>query len=97
METHMATFRDGQIELDEAVNWPNGTRLTVTADEVRSNEKRPMDWPINEEQRAEWVVWLRDLEPFDMDESERSALEENLKTNKEQQKALLRASWGQTS
>jgi hypothetical protein len=92
MEKAFATLRNGQVELDETVDWAEGTRLEVspTPPKLGLGES---EWPKTPEERAAWVEWLNSLEPFDMTPEELAAFEAGLKASKEKQKALLRQSW----
>lgn len=49
MQTALATFQDGRIELAEAVDWPNGTRLAVTP--MPELTSRPAGVPTGESYR----------------------------------------------
>ena len=92
MEKALATFRNGQVQFDAAVDWPEGTRLEVApaASKVGLDES---SWPETPEQKEAWLEWLRNLEPFDMTTEELDAFEAGLKAAKETQKQLLRQSW----
>jgi hypothetical protein len=92
MKKALATFRNGQVQFDDAVDWPDGTRLEV-APAVTTVGQDESPWPETPEEKEAWVEWLRNLEPFDMTPEELEAFETNLKTSKEIQKELLRKSW----
>jgi hypothetical protein len=94
MEKVMATMRKGQVEFDHPVNWPEGTRLEISpaATTLGLDEA---DWPKTPEQIAEWLEWLKNLEPFDMTPEELDAFKAELQASKEVQKQLLRKSWEQ--
>jgi hypothetical protein len=91
MEKALATYRNGQVQFDAAVDWPEGTRLEVAPASARVSEESP--WPETPEQKEAWLEWLRNLEPFDMTSEELNAFEAGLKVSKDIQKELLRRSW----
>ena len=93
MEKTLATFRNGQIELDEAVQWPDGTRLEIAPATQNRYGLDESQWPKTAEEKAEWLEWLKNIEPFDMTPEELEAFEADLKASKDQQKQLLRKSW----
>jgi hypothetical protein len=94
MEKALATLRNGHVELDHAVDWPDGIRLQVSpADKKLGLEES--EWPNTPEEKAEWIRWLESLEPFEMSASELNAFEAELKASKERQKQLLRESWAE--
>ena len=92
MHKTLATFRNGHVEFDHKVDWPDGTRLEVmpTGTNLGLDES---DWPQTPEEKAEWLAWFKTLEPFDMSPKELDAFEAELKSSKEAQKQLLRKSW----
>jgi hypothetical protein len=92
MEKALATFHNGHIELDQPVTWPEGTRLVVapTTQQLGLPES---EWPTTQQEKDEWLEWLKNLEPFDMTPDEHAAFEADLKASKELQKELLRQSW----
>jgi hypothetical protein len=92
MEKALATFRNGQVEFDQDVDWPEGTRLEIVP-AVQSLGLPESEWPETEEEKKAWLDWLKNLEPFDMTPDERSAFENDLRTSKETQKELLRQNW----
>lgn len=94
MEKALATLRNGQVELDHAVDWPDGIRLQVSP----ADKKLGLDeseWPNTPEERAAWIRWLNNLEPFEMTEAELIELEAELKASKARQKQLVRESWAE--
>jgi hypothetical protein len=96
MEKALATFRNGQVQFDAAVDWPEGTRLEV-APAVTKVGLEESEWPQTPEQKEAWLEWLKNLEPFDMTSEELDAFEADLKVSKEIQKQLLRKSWHEES
>jgi hypothetical protein len=90
MEKALATYRNGRVQFDLAVNWPEGTRLEVACATAGLVESQ---WPETPEQKEAWLEWLKNLEPFDMTPEELDAFEADLEKSKEIQKELLRKSW----
>jgi hypothetical protein len=52
MEKALATLRNGQVELDHAVDWPDGTRLEVLPTEKKLGLDES-DWPETPEEKSE--------------------------------------------
>jgi hypothetical protein len=71
------TYKQGRIELDEPVDWPDGMRVEVLrADEYGLPEK---DWPKTPEELAAWAAEVDALEPLEItpdDEAEIAAARE---------------------
>lgn len=93
MEKSLATFRNGQVEFDHAVHWPDGTRLEIAPAAQKRLGLDESDWPKTPQQRADWLEWLKNLEPFDMTSAELDAFEADLNASKERQKQMLRECW----
>jgi hypothetical protein len=74
------TFRDGRVELNAAVDWPNGTPVTVQAqigapkttpsEEWREQWGVEDDWPDTPENRAEILRRIDAVEPLEMSPEE---------------------------
>lgn len=74
------TFRDGHVELNAAVDWPEGTPVTVQAqslpsaaepaDDWRDNWGVDDDWPDTPENRAEILRRIDAVEPLKMSPEE---------------------------
>ena len=94
MEKALATFHNGHVELDQPVNWPDGTRLEVVPADGEIGEGGS-ERPESSEAITEWLEWFKTVEPFDMTTQELDAFEAELRTSKEVQKKLLRERWKQ--
>ena len=92
MEKALATFRNGQVQFDAAVDWPDGTRLEVAPAAIKVGQNES-PWPETPEQKETWLEWLKNLEPFDMTPEELESFEASLRISKEIQKELQRKSW----
>jgi hypothetical protein len=92
MEKALATFHNGQVEFDQPVDWPEGTRLEVVP-AAKNSGLDDLEKPETPEEINEWLEWFRTVEPFDMTPEELDAFEAELKANKEVQKQLLRKGW----
>jgi hypothetical protein len=90
MKKALATFRDGHVQLDDPVDWPEGTRLEVTPAKLGLDES---EWPETPEEIADWLAWFKTIEPLDMTPEELAAFEAEMKASKEVQKQLLPARW----
>ena len=89
MEKALATYRNGHVEFDSTVDWPEGTRLEIAPAEKRLGLE-DSDRPETPEEIADWLEWFKTLEPFDMTPEEVDAFEAELRASKEIQKQLLR-------
>lgn len=72
-----ATWKNGQVQLDTSVNWPEGCRLVITEDKeddlVFMTEEEQSDDPQAIER---WIAEFRALPPLEMTpEQEREMLE----------------------
>lgn len=102
MNTAHATYHDGQIQLDEPVDWPSGTRAVVVPETSEQNCDssesdfilRDEDWPSTPEALQEWVEWCRSREPV-MSLEEQTQFEAALKASKAEQIELMRRAWEQ--
>lgn len=64
------TYRDGHIELDAAVDWPDGSRVRVSAEPPYSNGTSdvgidPADYQDTPEFRARLIAQMDAFEPLD--------------------------------
>ena len=72
------TYREGHVDLDGPVDWPNGSRVAV----LPSNDSVGLiesDWPDSPETRAALLQLLDDIEPLELtaaDEAEIGAARE---------------------
>ena len=102
MNAAHATYHDGQLVLDEPVDWPSGTRAVVvpesTVHEIGSSEPdfilRDEDWPSTPEALQEWLEWFHSREPV-MSLEEQARFEAGLKASKAEQIELVRRAWDQ--
>ncbi len=105
MSTAHATYHDGQLVLDEPVDWPSGTRTVVVPESEYSNSAskradsaepefilRDEDWPKTPEEIAEWLEWFDSREPVFTDE-EYEQFNAELKRSKAEQVELVRRAW----
>jgi hypothetical protein len=93
MEKALATFRNGRVEFDSAVHWADGTRLEIAPAPLQRIGLDESDWPTTPQEKADWLAWLENVEPFDMPQEELAAFDAELNASKERQKQLLRDSW----
>jgi hypothetical protein len=65
MDAVRATWRNGRIEIDHAVDWPEGCRLLIQPDKSNGAAgAREPDQSNTPEAIAEWLVWYDSLEPI---------------------------------
>jgi hypothetical protein len=76
------TYRGGRIELDEAVDWPDGRRVTVSDEDPADELLTEGDWPDTPENRAELVRRLDALEPLGLTSDEQARIEAALAESK---------------
>jgi hypothetical protein len=74
--TISGTYRDGQIRLEEPVDWPEGARVEVSL----SEPARPRvglteeEWPTDPEAIEAWLRWYDSLEPLEFTPAEEADL-----------------------
>ena len=98
MNAAHATYQNGQLMLDEPVDWPSGTRAVVVPETVATEPDfilRDEDWPSTPEQIAEWLAWFDSREPV-MTPEEQARFEAELKASKAEQIELVKRSWEQS-
>ena len=63
MQKALATIRQGRVEFDRGVDWPEGTRVEVLPIEsvIGMNEA---DWPTTAEEIAAFVKRMNEREPL---------------------------------
>ena len=102
METVLGTFRDGQVVLEHAVDWPNGAPLEVRlgtpsqSASPQDGEERCFDGscpPSTPAEIEEWLKWFNTIEPFDWNAAERSRFEQALHESDEISKADMLKQW----
>ena len=89
MSEIQGTYRDGHVELTAAVDWPEGTPVTVQPNSVvsqaqltedwRENWGIDDDWPDTPENRAEILRRMDAVEPLDMTPEEEAEWHRMLK------------------
>jgi hypothetical protein len=87
MTTLTAIVRNGQLELPEPLNLPDGTRVEVRL--LESNGTGPSDeeGPMTPEEIARTLAAMQKIEPFEMTPEEEAAVEAARKARKEWEKA----------
>ena len=65
MSTIRGTWKNGHVELDHAVEWPEGYRVLVepTAEQA-SLGMREEDWPTDPDGIADLLIRMDQIEPF---------------------------------
>ena len=88
MKAIMGTVHNGQIVVDQPVEWPEGCRVII---EPAAREKalgiREEDWPTDPEGIARLLTLMDQIEPIEMTPEEQAAWEADRKTRKEWEKA----------
>jgi hypothetical protein len=66
--TLRGTWKEGQIILDEPVDWPDGCRVTVEpiTGQVEALGITEDEWPRTPEAIADWLDWFDSVEPIEM-------------------------------
>ncbi len=75
MNAVRATWKNGNIEVHDPVDWPEGCRLLIEPD-LRNDAvcEKDEDWSIRPEDIAKWLVWYDSLEPLLFTPAEESDL-----------------------
>lgn len=73
MRTVHGTYRAGRVDLDSAVDWPDGSRVAVVAEpcDVGLNEG---DWQDSPESRAMLLERMRAFEPLEFTPEEEAEI-----------------------
>src|SRR5262245_55327846 len=88
MKAVYASWKNGQISLDEDVDWPEGCRLLI--EPVIRHEPigmREEDWPTDPKGIAKHIALMKRFEPLEMTEQERAEWEAARQAQKEFEKA----------
>src|SRR5688572_1921194 len=77
MEAIKAVWTNGQILPSEPVDWPEGSELVVrpvapTHQKIGLSEE---DWRDDPEAIADWVAWVKTIEPMVLTDQERAEME----------------------
>ena len=67
------TYRDGRIELDATVDWPDGRRVSVLS-ETESVGLREEDWPDTPENREKILALMDAVEPLEFSEEDEARI-----------------------
>lgn len=73
-------IQNGQVILQQPTDWPDGTEVTVTP-------AAEDDGPMTPEEIARTLAAMDKIEPFDMTDEERAAIEADRQARKEWEKA----------
>jgi hypothetical protein len=76
MTTIKAIIRNGRIEVDEPIDLPDGTELTIPLPVLPAPLGiRDEDWSDTPEAIESWIRWYDSLEPLEFTPAERAAWE----------------------
>jgi hypothetical protein len=74
MSTVKAIIRNGRIEVDEPIDLPDGTELTIPIPDLAPTLGiRDDEWSDTPEAIEAWIRWYDSLEPLDFTPAERAA------------------------
>lgn len=101
MNTAHATYHDGQLQLDEPVDWPSGTRAVVvreTSEQSGDSSEpdfilRDEDWPSTPEALQELLKWFDSREPLCFTPEEQAEWETVRQRDKAIQMELTKKNW----
>src|SRR5262249_44786464 len=94
MTTIKATIRNGRIEVDQPIDLPDGTELTIPLpDPPNTRGTREEDGSDTPEAIAAWLRWYDSLEPLQFTPEERAAWE----AARQEQKQFELAQWEKCS
>jgi hypothetical protein len=83
--TIYATVRGGRLEVSEPIDLPDGTELRIPLPEPN------LDGPLSGEELARVLAAMDRLQPFDLTDAERAAMEAERQAQKEREKAEFAA------
>ena len=84
MNTIKAIVRKGRLEVDEPIDLPDGTELTIPIPfQPETLGTREEDWSDSPEAVDAWLRWYDTLEPLEFTPEERAAWEAARKEEKE--------------
>lgn len=89
MITINATVRNGQIELDEPLDLPDGTKLLIplpTGPDAIDQEEED-GWDNSPEGIAAWLKWYDSLQPLIFTKEERAAWDADRQSRQEWEKS----------
>jgi len=88
MTTIKAIIRNGRIEIDEPLDLPDGTELTIPIPVLPAPPGvRDEDWSDTPEAIEAWIRWYDSLEPLEFAPAERAAWEAARREQKEHELA----------
>jgi hypothetical protein len=58
-------YRDGKVELDAPVDWPNGSRVEVSSPLPKIGLTED-EWPTSPEGIVAWLTWAASVEPVEL-------------------------------
>jgi hypothetical protein len=94
MSTIKAIVRNGRIEVDEPIDLPDGTELSISLPgPPESLGMRDEDWSDAPEAIDAWIRWYESLEPLEFTPEERAAW----KAAQREQKEFELAQWEKRS
>jgi predicted DNA-binding antitoxin AbrB/MazE fold protein len=98
MATITAIIRNGRLELPQPLNLPDGTEVKIQLPETTDSGTE--DQPMTAEEMARTLAAMDKIEPFDMTDGERDALEADRQARKVWEKSQfaehgdkLRGAW----
>ena len=94
MKIALATYRDGQLEFDDGVDWPEGTRLEVHPLQATLGMAE-FAWPTTADGIAALLKRMNEREPLEMADADFAAWEAERQSEKQRQKEFTRQSWTQ--
>ncbi|MDP6360077.1 MAG: hypothetical protein QF473_33490 [Planctomycetota bacterium] len=91
------TYRDGTVELNEPVDWPEGTQVDVVHSAADSGGQEQQDflgdgspYPTTRAGLDELLRRMAQIQPFELSEEEAVEFEERLESWRAEQKELAR-------
>jgi hypothetical protein len=72
MTTIRAIIRNGRIEVDEPIDLPDGTELTIPIPVSPSLGIRDEEWSDSPESIEAWIQWYDSLEPLEFTAQDRA-------------------------
>ncbi len=102
MTTMTAVVRSGRLELSAPIDLPDGTEVEILLPEREETDSgQEEEGPMTAEEIARTLAAMEQIEPLEMSDEERAALEADRQARKEWEKAhfdehaeQLRRMWG---
>jgi hypothetical protein len=76
MKAIRATVKSGRLELNEPIEWPDGTQVLI--EPAATNRVLGIDesqWRDDPDSLADWDAWIKTIEPLEFTSEERATID----------------------